>query len=65
MRGRQQLGFGFGQMAIRLNGSLRFYYTYVTNGNTANSTGKSSAVTSQTYIRLYPGFDAVAANGLK
>ena len=38
-----------------------------TNGNTTNGTGVNKAATYgfQTYIRLYPSFDGVSANGLK
>lgn len=37
------------------------------NGNSTNGTGtnKMEDYTFQTYLRLYPGFDGVAANGLK
>ena len=55
---------GPGQMAVRLNGIVRFYYQASSGGALGNSTGKVSTAFPSTYIRLYPGFEAQGNNGL-
>ena len=67
-----------GTISVRLNGLVRFYAAYVsdrdvdnnqagsTTGTTALSgSNKQARYTFENYARLYPGFDGVAANGLK
>jgi len=54
-----------GQIAVRLNGRLAFYYGMSANGDIAHGGEKLSTEGMKSYIRLYPGFDGVAANGLK
>lgn len=59
-----------GSFVVHLNGRLNYYVGV--EGDTANNITSASGVTNkngsfetQGYIRLYPGFDAVAANGLQ
>jgi outer membrane protein OmpU len=67
-----------GQVTVRLNGRFRFYATINNQSNAQNNLqGSPDGVTPLTgsnkladyeftdYGRLYPGFDGVAANGLK
>ncbi len=67
-----------GTITVRLNGRVRFYAAIVNdrdlennlagsaNGLTPqNGTNKLTNYTFGTYSRLYPGFDGVAANGLR
>jgi hypothetical protein len=69
-----------GTVVVRLNGRVRFYAYGAFDGDTnstasapaINATGTSAAVYAKQdkygfaeYGRLYPGFDGVAANGLK
>jgi len=54
-----------GQIAVRLNGRLAFYYGVSANGDIHAGDHKLSTEGMKSYIRLYPGFDGVAANGLK
>ena len=62
-----------GTVVVRLNGRVRFY-AYEANDSDASSTQTVAAGAQQNkqskygfaeYARLYPGFDGVAANGLK
>jgi hypothetical protein len=53
-------------MNVRLNGRLNWYMTYSSQSSTNTSAGnKNGSVHNTSYIRLYPGMDAIAANGLK
>lgn len=66
-----------GTVTVRLNGLVRFYAAYIKDGDAnrtagtalggvaGNGTEKLANYTFATYARLYPGFDGVAANGLK
>ncbi len=67
-----------GQVTVRLNGRFRFYASIQDQSNANNNLqGPGDGLTPQTgtnklasyefsdYGRLYPGFDGVAANGLK
>jgi hypothetical protein len=54
-----------GQIAVRLNGRLAFYYGFAANGDIHAGAHKLSTEGMKSYIRLYPGFDGVAANGLR
>ncbi len=66
-----------GTVTVRLNGRFRFYAAAVADRNTDIGTpltspagtsttgGKQVGYTFGNYARLYPGFDGVAANGLK
>ena len=63
-----------GTVTVRLNGRVRFYAAYVLDGDTDRQTSatnpsagseKQSNYQFGVYGRLYPGFDGVAANGLK
>ena len=68
-----------GQVAVRMNGSFNWAYGFSANGDighnphwtfanntwTAGPGGKIASSGMMSYIRLYPGFDGVAANGLK
>jgi len=56
---------GPGQMVVRLNGSMRYYFTYAGMGSTSNGDTKRASTHNTSFIRLYPGMDAVAANGLR
>ena len=54
-----------GTVVVRLNGRVRFY-AYVANDGDANNGGnKQDKYGFAEYGRLYPGFDGIAANGLK
>jgi predicted porin len=54
-----------GTVVVRLNGRVRFY-AYEANQGDANTPGnKLASYGFAEYARLYPGFDGVAANGLK
>jgi hypothetical protein len=54
-----------GSFVIRLNGGIWTEFDFT--GSNANSTlaGKINTQSLVTYFRLYPGFDAMAANGLR
>jgi len=54
-----------GSFVIRLNGAIWTEFDFT--GSNANNTlaGKINTQSLVTYLRLYPGFDAVAANGLR
>jgi len=54
-----------GQVAVRLNGRLAFYYGMAANGDIHNGNNKLTTEAMKSYIRLYPGFDGMAANGLR
>ena len=67
-----------GTVTVRLNGRFRFYAAYINDSDANNNLqGSASGTTPLTgtnklanyqfgdYARLYPGFDGVAANGLK
>ncbi len=60
-----------GTVVVRLNGRIRFYGFAAwdrdaNNPNSANATGnKVNTYGFAEYGRLYPGFDGIAANGLK
>jgi len=67
-----------GTVTVRLNGRMRFYAGYIQDSDVNNNlqgsangltplTGQNKLATYRfgTYSRLYPGFDGVAANGLK
>ncbi len=53
-----------GTITVRLNGRFRAYAAYVTDRGT-DVNGKQVGYTFGNYARLFPGFDGVAANGLK
>jgi len=53
-----------GTITVRLNGRVRFYAAAVFDRDT-DTGGKQVNYTFGNYARLYPGFDGVAANGLK
>ena len=53
-----------GTITVRLNGRVRFYAVYTSDRDT-DAGGKNVSYTFGSYARLYPGFDGVAANGLK
>ena len=54
-----------GTVVVRLNGRVRFY-AYATSDGDANTPGnKQDKYGFGEYARLYPGFDGIAANGLK
>jgi predicted porin len=54
-----------GSFVVHLNGRLNYYLGV--EGSSVDQVGsdKNGALETQGYIRLYPGFDAVAANGLQ
>lgn len=67
-----------GTVTVRLNGRFRFYayasFDQDANNNIVGASGTTSPMTGYNkqssygfanYVRLYPGFDGVAANGLK
>lgn len=60
-----------GTMVVRLNGRVQNWVqaTNSTNNNTATGVSggnfKTNAISFGSYIRLYPGVDAMAANGLR
>ena len=54
-----------GQFVVRLNGTVRYYFAYATQPGVGPEGQKVASTHNLTLIRLYPGFDAVAANGLK
>ena len=60
-----------GTVTVRLNGRVRFYAAYIEDRDADNSfavagsTSKQANYTFGEYGRLYPGFDGLAANGLK
>ena len=53
-----------GTITVRLNGRVRFYAALVYDRDTDQG-GRQTNYTFGNYARLYPGFDGVAANGLK
>jgi len=53
-----------GTITVRLNGRFRAYAAYTTDRGT-DVNGKQVGYAFGNYARLYPGFDGVAANGLK
>jgi len=53
-----------GTITVRLNGRFRAYATYTTDRGT-DVNGKQVGYSFGNYARLFPGFDGVAANGLK
>ena len=53
-----------GTITVRLNGRVRFYAAIVADRDT-DLGGRQTNYTFGNYARLYPGFDGVAANGLK
>jgi len=53
-----------GTITVRLNGRFRAYAAYVTDRGT-DVNGKQVGYAFGNYARLFPGFDGVAANGLK
>ena len=53
-----------GTITVRLNGRFRAYAAYTTDRGT-DVNGKQVGYSFGNYARLYPGFDGVAANGLK
>ncbi len=53
-----------GTITVRLNGRFRAYAAYTTDRGT-DINGKQVGYSFGNYARLYPGFDGVAANGLK
>lgn len=55
-----------GNLVVRLDGRLRFYAAGIFDNNLDAGTGaKSSQYGFFSYVRLYPGFDGITANGLK
>lgn len=54
-----------GQIAVRLNGRYAFYYGLAANGDSHSQYQKLASTKMASFMRLYPGFDGVAANGLK
>ena len=54
-----------GQFVVRLNGVVRYYFAYSTQPGVGPEGQKVASTHNLSLIRLYPGFDAVAANGLK
>ncbi len=60
-----------GTVVVRLNGRVRFYAYAAFDGDASNSNAAGTLQNKQDkygfaeYGRLYPGFDGVAANGLK
>lgn len=54
-----------GQVAVRLNGAFRWYFAVAANGDAHHDGEKLTTTGMKSYIRLYPGFDGVAANGLR
>jgi len=53
-----------GTITVRLNGRFRAYAAYTTDRDT-DVNGKQVVYAFGNYARLFPGFDGVAANGLK
>ncbi|MGI4944232.1 MAG: hypothetical protein ACRYHQ_27370 [Janthinobacterium lividum] len=53
-----------GTITVRLNGRFRAYAAYTTDRGT-DVNGKQVGYSFGNYARLFPGFDGVAANGLK
>lgn len=53
-----------GQIKVRLNGELSWYAGQEASSIDSTGSGKTSTSNFYGYIRLYPGFDGVAANGL-
>ena len=53
-----------GTITVRLNGRFRAYATYTTDRGT-DVNGRQVGYSFGNYARLFPGFDGVAANGLK
>ncbi len=64
-----------GTITVRLNGRFRFYAAGISDQDTdarspgttpaGNASGRQTNYTFGSFARLYPGFDGVAANGLK
>ena len=54
-----------GTVVVRLNGRVRFYAAGVFDGDGNGAQNKTDKYAFAEYGRLYPGFDGIAANGLK
>lgn len=54
-----------GNVVVRLNGRFRFYAGFGWDRDMQTPGYKANTYKFQNYARLYPGFDGVAANGLK
>ncbi len=54
-----------GTVVVRLNGRVRFYAYEINDADASTSLNKQDKYGFGEYARLYPGFDGVAANGLK
>ncbi len=54
-----------GTIDVHLGGKLQFFVGYAANSDANTSTDKLQGTGFVTLYRLYPGFDGVAANGLK
>ncbi len=54
-----------GSVVVRLNGRIRFYAYEASDRDANTSTNKLNSYGFAEYGRLYPGFDGIAANGLK
>ncbi len=54
-----------GTMTVRLRSEMRVELGYGTDSATKTATGKNGGVLLGSFIRLYPKFDAKAANGLE
>lgn len=54
-----------GTITVRLRALMTNELSYATDSLTRTTTGKNSGVLLGAYLRLYPKFDAVAANGLE
>jgi predicted porin len=54
-----------GSVVVRLNGRFRFYAGLGWDNDVRTNGYKANQYQFQNYARLYPGFDGVAANGLK
>lgn len=54
-----------GSIVVRLNGRLNFYMGVAGDSGQSYNYGKNNNFGTLGYMRLYPGFDGIAANGLK
>jgi hypothetical protein len=54
-----------GTITVRLRALMTNELSYATDSLTRTTTGKNSGILLGSYLRLYPKFDAVAANGLE
>lgn len=54
-----------GNVVVRLNGRMHFYAGYAVDQNFQTAGYKGANYDFFEYARLYPGFDGIAANGLK